>query len=540
MKATLGPSSAIADAGFVGMKEVPEHLPGPAPLGWPAPYAEGLLNPWVGDLMRGLPLAVAVLDDKGRIVGGNDALVATIGANAVRGTDPQLLVVDADREALAETIEKAVQGRSGSQKMRLTFINRPDDQQVVTVAPVPPGLGVAAIMAMRDVREQRRLEAQIQAATRMQAVGQLAGGIAHDFNNLLVAVLAHSEQLMERNLAGSQDHEAAAEIGRNGKRAAALVAQLLAFARRQPQRAQILDLSELLRGLQPLLQQLIGKSVRLSIDDSALQRAVRADAGQIEQVVVNLAVNARDAMNGKGDLEIRLFDVPAAAVAGLGHRIVPAIDHVGIAVRDNGYGIAPAIAGKIFEPFFTTKKLGEGTGLGLSTVYGIVKQSGGFIFAEPAKDGGTVFYIYLPAVEKKAISLPKPPDEASNPDLTGLRLLLVEDEDGVREVLTRGLRRYGLLVRPVVDADSALAELASGTHFDALLSDVLMPGIDGVELAGRARSSYPTLAVLLMSGFAEPPLHKAAEAAGIGFIAKPFALAELLHALGTVVSKAHK
>lgn len=513
-----------------------EHLPGVAPLGWPAPYAEGLLNPWVGELMKGLPLAVAVLDHRGRILGGNDALYATIGPDALMGSDPLDLVVEADRALFGEAIGRVLQRRGGSSEIRVAFVGRSDEKQAVTVAPVPPGLGVSCMIALRDVREQRRLEAQVQAATRMQAVGQLAGGIAHDFNNLLTAVLALSEQVMERNAAESLDHEAAVEISRNGKRAAALVAQLLAFARRQPQRPQLLDMAELMRGLQPLLQQLVGRSVRLDIVDGGLTSAVRADAGQIEQVIVNLAVNARDAMDGNGELEIRLGQIRGREVAGLGQSIMPAIDHVVIEMRDSGAGIPPAIAGKIFEPFFTTKKLGEGTGLGLSTVYGIVKQSGGFIFMRPAPGRGTVFSIYLPALPRAAPMLAPVEDALPRESLTGKRLLLVEDEDGVREVLTRGLRRQGLLVRAASNADSALVELQSGEVFDALLSDVMMPGIDGVELASRARAMHPAMAILLMSGFAEAPLHKAAETAGIGFIAKPFALAELMVALADALA----
>ncbi|GGI90286.1 hypothetical protein GCM10007973_28230 [Polymorphobacter multimanifer] len=508
-------------------------LPGSVSFGWPAPYAEGLLNPWVGQLMKGLPLAVAVLNEKGRIIGGNDALSATIGPDAVRGTDPADLVVPEDRELLSDTIKQVIRNLAGTCDVRVAFLDRPDERQIVTVAPVPPGMGVAAMMATRDVREQRRLEKQVQAATRMQAVGQLAGGIAHDFNNLLTAVLALSEQMMERNSVHSLDHEAAAEIRRNGKRAAALVAQLLAFARRQPQRPQLLDLSELLQGLTPLLMQLVGKGVRLEIVDAGLKSTVRADPGQIEQVIVNLAVNARDAMEGQGEIEIALADVPAAKVDGLGYPIMPAIDHVMIEVRDTGSGIPAAIAGKIFEPFFTTKKLGEGTGLGLSTVYGIVKQSGGFIFTRPRPrpSGGTAFSVYLPASAQVAAPVPPPETVIAPPSLTGKRLLLVEDEEGVRQVLSRGLRARGLLVRAVGDAATALEALASGDAFDALLSDVMMPGIDGVELAARVRAARPKMAVLLMSGFAEPPLHRAAETAGIGFIAKPFSLAELMQAL---------
>ena len=502
-------------------------------------------------MLGGLPLAVAVLDDAGLILAGNDALFATIGADARRGVNPATFAIPEDAPLLAEAIHKVIQGETARQEVRVALRVRPENKQMVSIAQVPSGLGVSALLALPDVREQLRLEAQVQAATRMQAVGQLAGGIAHDFNNILTAVLALSDQILERNAIGSADHEAAVQIGVNGRRAAALVAQLLAFARRQPQRAQLLDLTELLAGLEPLLRQLVGKGIRLTLADQYLPVSVRADPGQIEQVIVNLAVNARDAMAGKGDLDITLALLSPAQVAALGHTIMPAIEHVAIEVRDNGSGIPPDIAGKIFEPFFTTKKLGEGTGLGLSTVYGIIKQSGGFIFARPGSAGGTVFSIYLPAVPRSisarqaakdaplsTLDRPAAADPAP-PALADLRLLLVEDEPAIRQILARGLRRHGLIVRPVADAELALAALGSGESFDVLLSDVMMPGIDGVELASRARSAHPSLAVLLMSGFADLPLHQAAETAGIGFIAKPFALHELLVSLGEAVNAAH-
>lgn len=521
------------------------HLPGEIPTGWPAPYADGQINPWVSELIKGLPLAVAVLDFEGRIMGGNDALRATVGPDSAIGTDPLTLFAPDDRSFVAATIHRVIIGEAGSTEISAALRERPDEKQRFTIAPVPPGFGVACMIALRDVREQRRLEAQVQAATRMQAVGQLAGGIAHDFNNILTAVIALSEQVIERHSSETLDHQAAFEIRRNAQRAAVLVAQLLAFARRQPQRPQLLDLPELLHGLRPLLVQLIGRGVALDIIDTGFKSVVRADPGQIEQVIVNLAVNARDAMTGRdagqgsaqGRLEVRLGEVKARKVAALGHPIMPAIDHVSIEVEDSGTGIPPAIAGRIFEPFFTTKKLGEGTGLGLSTVYGIVKQSGGFIFARPASDHGTIFSIYLPAQAPAAQGRkPRPAAPAKDQPspkaaLQGKQLLLVEDEAAVRDVLKLGLARNGLIVHAVADADAALAILAQNHGIEALLSDVMMPGIDGVELAARTRALRPDVAVLLMSGFAEPPLHKAAEIAGIGFIAKPFSLLDLMAAL---------
>ncbi len=521
MKATPGRSSATADTA-----PLDAH-----PTGWPAPYAEGVPSPWIGQLMMGLPMAMALISRSGQIVIGNDALQATVGAGYRPGSRPESLVVPEDAAQLAEAVVAAI-GGGGPIEVRVALQDRPEEKQIISIIPVPPGLGIAALLAMRDIREQLRLEAQVAAATRMQAVGQLAGGVAHDFNNILTAVLALTDQLLDRHPVGDSDHDDLDQIRRNGLRAAALVEQLLAFARQQPQRQQVLDLVPLVGALRPLLAQLLGKAVDLQIHGGPLRAAVRADPGQIEQVIVNLAVNARDAMAGAGTLTITLRDLPAAEVAAQGHRIMPRADHVAIDVADTGSGIPAAIAGKIFEPFFTTKPMGQGTGLGLSTVYGIVKQSGGYIFATPSPgDRGTLFSIYLPAVPRAVgvdasvpVALPKPPLPES---LAGLRLLLVEDDAAIRVIFERGLKRYGPMITVAADAMIALEILDSGAEFDVLISDIMMPGIDGVELASRALRMRPGLGVVLMSGFAEAPLHRAADAQGVRFLSKPFALVDL-------------
>jgi len=502
------------------------------PKEWPAPYADGVANPWVGQLLMGLPMAIALISQVGTIVIGNEALRATVGDGYRPGTRPEWLVIADDADAVAEAVSVAIKG-GNRVEVRAALQDRPEEKQVISVIPVPSGMGISALLAMRDIREQLRLEGQVAAATRMQAVGQLAGGIAHDFNNILTAILGETEQLVERHPIGDPDHDDLIEIRRNGERAAALVEQLLAFARQQPRRQEVLDLCPLIEELRPLLVHLLGKGVELEIAGAPRTAAVLADPGQIEQVIVNLAVNARDAMSGKGRLLIELRHIRAADIAQLGHRIMPASDHVAIEVTDNGSGIAPAIAGKIFEPFFTTKPMGQGTGLGLSTVYGIIKQSNGYIFAEPAADGpGTRFSIFLPAVPLPIAAPPPPvslPPAATSID--GLRLLLVEDEPAVRTIVARGLMRFGPSVVTAADGAEALERLADGAAFDVLISDIMMPGIDGVKLARLARESAPGIAIVLMSGFAEAPLHRAADAQGVGFVSKPFAIGELVAAI---------
>jgi signal transduction histidine kinase/CheY-like chemotaxis protein len=510
------------------------------PQGWPAPYAEGTASPWISGVLMALPMAMALTGTSGRISIFNDALLATVGPDCRIGAKPETLFIDDDVAQVSAAMTAAIRGEQAVE-VRAALRNRPEDRQVITITPVPPGLGVSVLIAMRDVREQLRLEAQVAAVTRMQAVGQLAGGVAHDFNNILTAVLGLTDQLLDRHPPGDADHESLDEIRRNGERAAALVAQLLAFARQQPQRQQLLDPLPLVEALRPLLTQLLGKAIDVRIEGGALAQVIRADPGQIEQVIVNLAVNARDAMNGTGTLTIRLRDVAAADVAAQGFFIIPRADHIAIDVIDTGTGIPPAIAGKIFEPFFTTKPMGQGTGLGLSTVYGIVKQSGGYIFARPGPgDRGTNFSIYLPAVPRPAdIPDPRPllPRVTTVDSIAGLRLLLVEDDAAVRAILERGLRRHGPDISVAADAALALDIMASGPPFDVLVSDIMMPGMDGVELATEARRRQPGLGVVLMSGFAEPPLHRAADAQGVKFLSKPFALGDLVSAIAAAADR---
>ncbi|MGI4877733.1 MAG: sensor histidine kinase, partial [Janthinobacterium lividum] len=271
---------------------------------------------------------------------------------------------------------------------RVRLAARPEESVVLTLARAPADWGFAVLVAVRDIREQVRLERQVAQATKMQAVGQLAGGIAHDFNNILTAVLGLCDQLLARHTEGSADFDDIDQIRQNGNRAANLVRQLLAFARQQTLRPQVLEIGAIIDGLVPLLHRLLGPSVKLILKHGDDLGAVRVDPGQLEQVIVNLAVNARDAMDSNGTLVIESCAIAASKVPSLGHDIMPVVDHIAIVVSDTGSGIPPEIAAKIFEPFFTTKPIGQGTGLGLSTVYGIVKQTGGFIFASARPEGG--------------------------------------------------------------------------------------------------------------------------------------------------------
>ncbi|QYE34288.1 response regulator [Polymorphobacter sp. PAMC 29334] len=485
--------------------------------------------------MNILPLGLALLDGGGQCIQTNAVFNETVGSDCTSGDGILALAVEDDRAQLAKAIVQVLDGTVDGQEVRLRLAARPDETVVVTLAPAPANWGFAALIAVRDIREQVRLEQQVAQATKMQAVGQLAGGIAHDFNNILTAILGLCDQLLDRHPEGTPDFEDIDQVRQNGNRAANLVRQLLAFARQQTLRPQVLDVASVIDALKPLLRRLVGPDVDLIVVNHGGAGAVRADPGQLEQVLVNLSVNARDAMSAKGRLTITIRGVPAAEVPGLGHRIIPTIDLVAISVSDTGTGIPPEIAAKIFEPFFTTKPVGQGTGLGLSTVYGIVKQTGGFVFAEPVAEGGTCFVVYLPASAAPAV-VPVAQRPRQRPPLMGT-VLLVEDDRAVRLVVERALRRHGLGVIALGDASTALDLIEQGeTLIDLLVSDVVMPGMDGVDLLRRARARCPALPVVLMSGYAEPPQRRALVRAGVVFLPKPFSVEDLLDAVHTALA----
>ncbi len=478
------------------------------------------------DLLNLLPLGLAVLDSDGRCVATNAIFDATVACDCSGDAGILAMAVGSDRERLGATIAELLAGNPGGAEIRLCLAARPDETVLVTLIRAAPIWGFSALIAVRDIREQMRLEQQVAQATKMQAVGQLAGGIAHDFNNILTAVLGLCDQLLLRHPAGSDDFDDLDQLRQNATRAAKVTGQLLAFARQQTLRPEIVDVAAVVAGVAPLLRQLIGPNVDLVVGGEGTV-VVRADPGQLEQVLTNLAINARDAMNGRGCLTIAARPVAASDVAALGHAVMPPIDYVALTIADTGPGIAPEIAGKIFEPFFTTKPIGQGTGLGLSTVYGVVKQTGGFVFAEPGHGGGTCFAIYLPASAPVDVDIPAA--AAVAPALSGT-VLVVEDDRAVRLVVDRALRRAGFGVVAAADGGDALAALEDAA-IDVLVSDVVMPGIDGVELLDRVRARRPHLPVVLMSGYAEPPQRRALDGAGAIFLAKPFTADDLIGAV---------
>jgi two-component system cell cycle sensor histidine kinase/response regulator CckA len=443
------------------------------------------------------------------------------------------VALPADRPALRRAVADALSGMDLPIELRVRIPTRPEEPLVMTLAPAPVGAGTL-LVAVRDIREQLRLERQVAQVTKMQAIGQLAGGVAHDFNNILTANLGLVDQLLARHRPGDEDFEDLDQVRLNNARGANLVRQLLAFARQQTLRLQLVDIRAVIAPLAALLERLLGESVHLELEFGTGVGPIRVDPGQLEQVIVNLAVNARDAMPGGGKLCITTRAVPANAVAALGHGVMPAADFVEIAVRDSGTGIPPALGSKIFEPFFTTKEAGKGTGLGLSTVYGIVKQSGGFVFNAPAPGGGTVFTLFFPRAAGDVVVAPPAAIEVDDGAGAGRgrELLLVEDDRAVRLVLRRALAGAGFKVTEAVDALAALPIVDDTNHvIDIMVTDVMMPGMDGPQLVQRARMVRPGLPVVMMSGYAEPPQRARVGERSTAFLAKPFGGAALIAAV---------
>ena len=389
----------------------------------------------------------------------------------------------------------------------------------------------------------------------MELVGQLAGGIAHDFNNVLSAIIMATDFLLNAHKPTDPSFGDIMQIKQNANRAASLVRHLLAFSRKQTLRPQVLDLGEVLSDLTMLLRRLIGEKVTLDVVHGRDLWPVKVDISQLEQVIVNLAVNARDAMPDGGRLQLRTTNVTARECERYHAKGMPAADYVLVEVRDTGTGIPEAIVGKIFDPFFSTKEVGKGTGLGLSTVYGIIKQTGGFVYVDSVLHEGTTFRIFLPrhiagaremaeqAAEIEAPAIAKTmaaADQvkraagAASADLTGEgTILLVEDEEGLRALNARGLTSRGYTVLEAGNGVEAIDVLEkSGKPVDLVVSDVVMPEMDGPTLARELRSRNPGLKIIFVSGYAEDAFQKHLPEHGqFAFLPKPFTLKQLVAAV---------
>jgi two-component system, cell cycle sensor histidine kinase and response regulator CckA len=498
------------------------------------------------------PMAIATVDKSGRIA-RNNALFArlfqgVLKVDAAEGRSILSVVAARDRAAIESAIARAAAGQGDIAPVDAALLGEVERWARFYVSPVEEEERdhEAAIVYALDTTEQRTLQNQVNQAQKMDSVGKLAGGMAHDFNNVLSAIMMATDFLLNAHKPNDPSFQDIIQIRQNTNRAASLVRQLLAFSRRQILRPQVLDLGEALNDLTMLLRRLLGEKVTLDVVHARDLWPVKADISQFEQVIVNLAVNARDAMPDGGRLTIRTANISAEDAARFNYKGMPAVEYVLVEVVDIGVGIPHDIMDKIFEPFFSTKDVGKGTGLGLSTVYGIIKQTGGFIYPESQVGQGTTFRIFLPR------HVPAPEDiEAARlgaPATTGGRsatdgrpalvdhtgqgtILLVEDEEGLRILNARGLASRGYTVLEASNGVEALEVIDRHSgKIDLVVSDVVMPEMDGPTLLKELRRRDPNVRIIFVSGYAEEafqknlPLHEEFPA----FLPKPYTLKQLV------------
>ena len=483
------------------------------------------------------PAGMAVIDDAGKIVECNAAMCARSGLKGSRPVGMALvdLVAAEDRAAIAAALQrpaKPAAGPSGGVPIEVRLAGETETVCACFITPMEDAAGApdGYIAHFIDTTELKSLELQFAQSQKMQAVGQLAGGIAHDFNNLLTAMIGFSDLLLLRHRPGDQSFADIMQIKQNANRAANLVRQLLAFSRQQTLQPKVLSVTDILAELSHLLRRLIGENIELKMVHGRDLGAIKADQGQLEQVVINLAVNARDAMLEGGRLTIRTDNLLLPQEVKHKGDVVPAGDYTRIEVLDTGCGIAKDNLDRIFEPFFSTKEVGAGTGLGLSTVYGIVKQTGGFVFVESTPGVGTTFAILLPHHGASEAELVPVTNSLAKQDLSGVgTVVLVEDEDAVRSFSARALRNKGYKVLEAPSGEAALELLSDQRDaVDLLITDVVMPRLDGPSLVREVRAGRPNLQVIFISGYTEDAFRKRLDRdAGIHFLPKPFSLKQL-------------
>ena len=510
------------------------------------------------------PVAIALLDGQGRVMDGNRAFLVMAGAHrdAVINRPFAERLLPEDRDGVAAALADVILGRaratqteirlaapSGRQAAATLFASRMEDDA---------GTITGLVLHFIDTTEQKSLEMQFAQSQKMQAVGQLAGGVAHDFNNLLTAMIGFTDLLLERHGPGDPSFNDLQQIKQNANRATNLVRQLLAFSRKQNLEPDLLDPQDALNDLSNLLRRLLGEQVKLKLDHQRGAGRVLADRGQFDQVIINLAVNARDAMPEGGPLVIRTLRQDLDKPLPKSGEVIPAGSYVVVEVEDQGSGIPKDVIDRIFEPFFSTKAVGQGTGLGLSTVYGIIHQSGGYVTVESTVGKGTTFRLLFPRVEDEAPARAQPPagkagkdaagkrgDGAKEPelplfeaDLTGSEtILLVEDEDAVRLFGARALRNKGYKVLEAQNAETALDVIqATASKIDLIVSDVVMPGMDGYSMVRLARERLPGVKVILMSGYAEDAFQDQIDNdKSLHFLPKPFTMKTLVGLVKQVI-----
>ncbi|MFW0777058.1 MAG: ATP-binding protein [Rickettsiales bacterium] len=508
---------------------------------------EETTNLKLNNFIENSPIAVIKLDNDSNIIEANTAF-HTLTQNTLRGKLPLQFTTLINQETRTEaesTLSKAIAGNIPAEPAVFNFMLENNAELAVSAyfSATNSATDGKLLLQLIDITEQKNLELRFSHSQKMQAVGQLAGGVAHDFNNLLTAMIGFCDLLLMRHPAGDQSFADIMQIKQNANRAANLVRQLLAFSRRQTLQPKTLDITEVLAELSNLIRRLIGENIELDMVHGRGLGHVRADQGQLEQVLINLAVNARDAMQDGGTLTIRTsktiiskeHPLPKELIAPAEEdSIIPDGEYVLVEMIDSGSGIPKAILQKIFEPFFSTKEVGSGTGLGLSTVYGIVKQSGGYVYVITKENEGTNFSLFFPAMvpeEEKSDDVEgEHGEKATAPDLTGKStVLLVEDETPVRIFAARALRNKGYNVIEADCGETAIELMNQhGKDVEVIVTDVIMPGMTGPSMIDEIIPDYPDVKVIFISGYAEDVfVNNYGAERSFNFLAKPFTLKQL-------------
>ena len=513
----------------------------PRGLALSRPGAEEISAPRLSRFINNAPMGIAEVDGIGILRMANAAFLA-LSANARRGAALSGMIVKDDQAALAQSLSVALASEATLNVVEATVAG--DKPRVVqfTFTRLAAGDETAVVFAL-DKTESKALEAQLAQGQKMQAVGQLASGIAHDFNNVLTPIIGFADLLLAKMRPTDPAFADVMNIKQNANRAANLVRQLLAFSRKQTLQPKVHSLTEAMSDLGNLLGRVLGEKVELRISHGRDLGLVLVDIHQFEQVIINLAVNARDAMPKGGALTVRTYNVTEDDSRGIGPNFMAPGEYVACEVEDTGSGIPTDILNKIWEPFFSTKDVGKGTGLGLSTVYGIIKQTGGFIFCDSVIGKGTTFRIYLPRHYPAPVIVdpaapPPPPAAPKRSDYTGKgRILLVEDEDAVRAFAVRALTSRGYTVVEADSGESALEKMEADTQgFELILSDVVMPEMDGPTMLRELRKRGVKTKVIFVSGYAEDAFEKNLEGqTDFAFLPKPFSLKQLVEKVKEVM-----
>lgn len=495
------------------------------------------------NLFQHSPIPTAVIDVlEQRIIRVNPALI-----NILKQIDGSLdnipihrIFSESSGEQLTAKLNKMINGVSKTERVELTTVPDYGGKIFNTFIGWTGPEQDALTLYLIDASERKNLEMQFAHAQKMQAMGQLAGGVAHDFNNLLTAIVGFCDLLLSRCAPDNEDFMDLMQIKGNANKASSLVGQLLTFSRKQPSQIKTISLHDAFVDLSALIQRSLGPFVTLKTEFKRNLGSVKIDPNQLMQIFLNLAVNAKDAMPKGGVFKISASKEKIKKKRPCGTDIITPGDYVKILVSDMGTGIAPEHLPRIFEPFFTTKESSNvsGTGLGLSTVYGVIRTAGGFICVDSERNVGTTFTIYLPRFEEKPQTISKEvfhirPIE--NPK-DGLNILLVDDEDGVRMVASRALKAKGWQVTECGNAEQAIEKLQSDVSFDLMITDMIMPGMDGETLIKQTRQAYPKMKIILMSGYSkEFARHGSQKNEDFHFLAKPFELAGLLEKVKEVL-----